>query len=1014
MKPLLLVKMSLDGVTMEVSQGMLNLLGYERDELVGQNVMMILDHTWAKSKEYSECWVELREGAYKCDDRKLVGKSREEFWVRCCFSPVLDSLGDVAAVAACCVDVTAEMNHTLDVNAQADAVRQSQAVVSFAMDGTIIDANQIFLNLMGYTSQEVLGKHHAMFIEEPYKSSREYAEFWEKLNQGQFQAAEFKRIGKKGKEVWVQATYMPILDLQRKPWKVVKHATDIRQQKVAEEAKTIFLANMSHEIRTPMNGIFGMLALLKDTVFDPTSVAYLETCMRSAESLLAVLNDILLFSKAEARAIELEKIPFDLNDVIEDVLQMAAMQIVAEQDIDLTYLIKADVPLSLIGDPSRLRQVLLNLVTNGVKFTKFGEVCVDVSVISSVPLVIQFEVSDTGVGISREDQEKLFKPFSQADGSATRSVGGAGLGLAICKRIVGLFMGDIRVQSRLGRGSTFTFTAVFDRDKDQPFNRLLEVGSEERDVLGKLKILIIDDNATNCMALEETLKHFNCNVLSSRSGMDGIDLLRAAFLKDVPFDVVLLDHHMPHMSGVDVARAIDRLGMRPIIIGLSSNLDDKLVAEFRFAGYMSKPIRRGPLLHVICRLASESKLEEGTRKVEQQITDEVKRGEEKRETGKGGERAQENRKVPAKKDSKGREGKLSLAETGVVVLIVEDNDVNRQVLSAFLRQSNYSVIEAVNGAEALEELKRQVPDVVLMDVHMPVLDGINAMRIMKERGHFVPVVVITADVTEDTRKRCEQAGAVKVLLKPIVMKQLDDVLIGVLKQTERSKSVRKCLIADKVETSRLFAAHFVQKICGQDMKVVFATSGAEVAQMIKKHRFEFILMDVKLPDMDGVEAAKAIRAVDLSVMIVGVAGAIDNEALQRCLEAGMDEILVKPIKSDALSLVLERKNTLFDESFLDDVSTELRESLIDGWKASLISCTNEMSAQIDDRDWRGLERTAHSAKGAAAQIGACRVSEMSKRLEFEAKGETPSQGRSQTLLNELIAATKETFRYLQI
>jgi PAS domain S-box-containing protein len=989
--PVLSLKMSLDGTVLEASEGVLVKLGYRRDEVVGKNVIMILDDVWAKSLEYVECWSALKRGEYKVEKRKLFGKLRQEMWVHCCFSPVLDFLGDVSAITACCLDVTTEMMNQLDANGQIDAIRRSQAVASFAMDGTVIDANQGFLDLMGYTLEEVSGKHHRMFVEEPYKSSCEYVDFWDRLNQGMFQTAEFKRIGKNGKEVWLQATYMPILDLQGKPWKVVKHATDIRPQKAAELAKTLFIANMSHEIRTPMNGIFGMLTLLKDSVVDPTNSAYLETCMRSAESLLAILNDILMFARAEAHAVELEKIPFDLNDVIEDVLQVAVTHIVPGQDIDLTYFAKSDVPLCLVGDPSRLRQVLLNLVTNGVKFTQYGEVCVDVAVVSRSPLKLQFEVSDTGVGISETDQGKLFMPFSQADESATRSTGGAGLGLAICKRIVDLFHGEIRVQSRLGRGSTFTFTAIFEMDGEQHVSMFLEMEEEERTMLEKLKILIIDDNATNCMALEETLKRFMCNVVSARSGMDGIDLLRAASLKEIPFDVLLLDHHMPHMTGVDVARSIDRLGLTPIIIGLSSNLDDKLTAERRFAAYMSKPIRRGPLLQVICRLVSESRPEQG-----------VGEGEEVVEL------------VPGRKKS-------SVAANGEVsVLVVEDNDVNRLVLSAFLRQINYRVIEAVNGAEALEKLSEKI-DVVLMDIHMPVLDGISAMRIMKEKGYSVPVVVITADVTEENRIKCEEVGAVKVLLKPINMKKLDKVLMTVLAPLV-AKSLepvaRMCLIADKVETSRSFTAHIVQKICGEKMKVMVASTGLETVQLAKEHRLEFVLIDLKL---DGIEAASKIREFDSSVRVFGLSRTRDIDMAQKCKGAGMDDVLVKPLKLEELSRVIGPNRggdietaQLFDDSFLEDVDEEFRRSLLKDWKASLIDNAKQMKWQADANDWPALEKTAHSAKGAAAQIGACKISNITKEIEFRAKETAPAKDRLWRCLDELSAAMGETFQHVRV
>jgi two-component system, sensor histidine kinase and response regulator len=346
-------------------------------------------------------------------------------------------------------------------------------------------------------------------------------------------------------------------------------ATDITEQKrrlaEADRGKSLFLANMSHEIRTPMNGIFGMLSLLKDATLDKTARTYVDTCMRSAESLLAVLNDILLFSKANAGAIELEQIPFNLNNTVEDVLHIVSSNVTPQHDVDVTHFVKPDVPMFLIGDESRLRQVLLNLLSNAVKFTKYGEISLDIAVQSKDPLVLRFDVSDTGIGISEQDQTRLFKPFSQADSSITRQFGGTGLGLAICQHLVHLFGGTLTVQSRLGRGSTFSFTAKFALDGARRHDSLaaaLDVAEDDFSLLKDLRVLVIDDNATNCIALETTMRVFGCIARSARSGLDGIDIMKVQAMKGEPVDLVLLDYHMPGMSGIDVARAIARSGRR--------------------------------------------------------------------------------------------------------------------------------------------------------------------------------------------------------------------------------------------------------------------------------------------------------------------------------------------------------------------------------------------------------------------------------------------------------------------
>jgi CheY-like chemotaxis protein len=416
------------------------------------------------------------------------------------------------------------------------------------------------------------------------------------------------------------------------------------------------------------------------------------------------------------------------------------------------------------------------------------------------------------------------------------------------------------------------------------------------------------------------------------------------------------------------------------------------MAELRFAAYMSKPIRRGPLVEVICRLVAESS-----------------QGQSKE-----GEQAQGGVVPMRKKISSVVASRLSLANGAVSVLVVEDNEVNRQVLSAFLRQSSFRVVEAVNGAEALQRLEEKV-DVVLMDIHMPVLDGISAMRIMKEKGCSVPVVVVTADVTEENRIKCEEAGAVKVLLKPINLKQLDEVLTAVLAPV--GESLKVCLIADMVETSRSFAAHIVQKICGPDMRILFASTGVEAIQVVNEHSLEFVLIDLKV---EGVETTRRIRELDSSVKIFGVTGSRDTETVQMCKKAGMNEILLKPLKLEDLSRVIRPHHVetetpqLFDGSFLEDVDEDFRRSLLADWKASLTDNASAMKRHIDGNDWAALEKTAHSAKGAAAQIGACLISNIAKEIEFEAKKHPPTPFRLYKCLDELSLAMEETFRHLYV
>jgi two-component system, sensor histidine kinase and response regulator len=509
----------------------------------------------------------------------------------------------------------------------------SQALFESAPDAFVLvdeNANILLVNtqfdsLFGYTREEIIGKKVEVLLPERFRHGhiqhrQKYTENPHPRPMGV--GLELFALKKDGTEFPVELSLSPVKSEQQGRFtsvalrdvterkEAVKREKQLREQEEQVRAKSQFLANMSHEIRTPMNGIFGMLSLLRDTITaDHAGRSYLDTCMRSAESLLAVLNDILLYSKADAGALTLESLPFNLNNVVEDVLHIVASNVTASQDIDVAYFMKPDVPAFLIGDASRLRQVLLNLLSNAVKFTKYGDVSLDVSVRSKNPLVLKFDINDTGIGISESDQDRLFAPFSQADSSITRQYGGTGLGLAICKRLVQLFEGEISLQSRLGRGSTFSFTAKFALDPVHTGISLaaaFDVEQEDLKSLKGLRVLVIDDNATNCISLDSTLKYFGCIVASSRSGMDGLDLLRAKALIGEPFELLLLDYHMPYMSGVDVARAIARCGLTPRIIALTSSVDRAITQEPNISSVCAKPIRRGQLLHMIHSIMTSS------------------------------------------------------------------------------------------------------------------------------------------------------------------------------------------------------------------------------------------------------------------------------------------------------------------------------------------------------------------------------------------------------------------------
>jgi CheY-like chemotaxis protein len=717
------------------------------------------------------------------------------------------------------------------------------------------------------------------------------------------------------------------------------------------------------------------------------------------ESLLAVLNDILLYSKADAGAIDLDNVPFNLNNMVEDVLQFVSSSVPADQEIDVTSLVRLDVPLFLMGDVSRLRQILLNLLSNAVKFTKFGEVSLEVSMVTEFPLVLKFSVNDTGIGISEADQRKLFTPFSQADATITRQYGGTGLGLAICKQLVKLFDGELSVQSMIGRGSTFCFTAKFAVDASVAKRSLVDALALNYDVttLKGVRVLIIDDNATNCMAIEALLGQFGCRTQAAPTGQDGLDCARIAALKGEPFEVVLLDYHMPRMSGVEVARALAQRKLTPKIIVLANIVDGKVAQEPNILAVCSKPLRRGQLIQVVASvLTSPASVVKS-----KQFSDESHR----------------------------RGGNEGCSLDGVCVLVAEDNNTNRDVLSLLLQQERCRVIEAVNGVDALDKMNDQA-QVVLMDVHMPLLDGVSAAILLKKARPLIPIIFLTADVTAETEDKCNAAGAYAILNKPANKTAIVSTILAALGGAKKSPltqhSISRCLVVDDNKTNLMFAGHLVRKVCGQDVIVVLADSGEAAIESVRKQCPDLILMDVKMPGMNGIEAARKIREMQLSqsLTIVAVTGLDDSATVRECRDVGMDSVLTKPLSEQHLhhlvasfgstrsklsSPNLGQGSIDVDDGSTCDLDADFRKQLLDDWRVSSMEQLHSMQDLLPRSEWKSLQDVAHSLKGSSAQLGAKTVSQLALKIERACRSGAPNVSEIRSALEELDKSLSFTF-----
>jgi len=785
-----------------------------------------------------------------------------------------------------------------------------EGIFQITPQGRFISANPSLARIMGYDSPDDLITSVTDIARQCYNNIEDHTELHELIRlQGRVSGLEKQFRRKDGSAFWGSVSLMRVCDENGKTRYHEGSIIDIteRQEKeraekerkaaeAATQAKSEFLASMSHEIRTPMNAIIGLTELALKTHLDAKQTDYLKKVSLSANSLLGIINDILDFSKIEAGKLHLETLPFFLPKVLDKLGSVFYIK-TAEKGIELLTHFDQDIPWHLVGDALRLEQVLINLVNNGIKFTDNGEILISVSLVkkTSSNIRILFSVSDTGVGIPPDKISRLFKSFQQADTSTTRKYGGTGLGLAICKRLVELMQGHIGVQSELGKGSTFFFEALFGLQTDVEAKKPVPPPD-----LAGLHVLVAENNPVAAKVIKHTLNSLSFEVTCVISGEEVLAHLRDV---DKQYDLIIMAWLLKGMDGITTSAMIKndlKLAHTPIIMMSAYDSDGTLATQSERIGvnaFLLKPINPSTLFDTIMDVFGYKGLVQYRR--EKTIWPDAGKMEEIR---------------------------------GALILLVEDNEINRQVAVELLESAGLLVDIAVNGQEAVDAVAQKEYDAVLMDIQMPVMDGYEATKAIIKAGMTVPIIAMTAHAMAGEKGKCLKMGMQDYVTKPIDTNRLFNTLIQQIEPRERE--ALPLLIKDEPGHSGTHETGLPTHLPGFDIEAGIARVAGNKRlywDLLLKlaQKYHHVDKDIK----KAVQSENLEEAAKLAHMIKGMAGNLGADALQKAafnLETALSEALTDEINKylTVFSEVLDQVVT----SILD-LENELKGSETDSYDA---------------------------------------------------------------------------------